>query len=118
MYHSVSVRFAGGTLLAGGTCVVLGHFDAATAVIDYLPGPGQPGNSVSGVGAGILYRAPSDKFKFTVNYGYGFNAIRDGERGANSLSFLLQIDLDKPHGDGFKSAQPDNWRVWNWLLGQ
>jgi len=94
------------------------NFDAATAVIDYLPGTGQPGNSVSGVGAGILYRAPSDKFKFTVNYGYGFNAIRDGERGANSLSFLLQIDLDKPHGDGFKSAQPDNWRVWNWLLGQ
>ncbi len=32
MYHSVSVRFAGGTLLAGGTCVVLGRFDAPTAV--------------------------------------------------------------------------------------
>ena len=28
MYHSVSVRFAGGTLLRGGTCVILGHFDA------------------------------------------------------------------------------------------
>jgi long-chain acyl-CoA synthetase len=31
MYHSVSVRFAGGTLLAGGTCVILDHFDAVTA---------------------------------------------------------------------------------------
>ena len=31
MYHSVSVRFAGGTLLRGGTCVILDHFDAATA---------------------------------------------------------------------------------------
>ena len=31
MYHSVSVRFAGGTLLAGGTCVILDHFDAPTA---------------------------------------------------------------------------------------
>ena len=31
MYHSVSVRFAGGTLLRGGTCVVLGRFDAETA---------------------------------------------------------------------------------------
>ncbi len=31
MYHSVSVRFAGGTLLAGGTCVVLDHFDAGRA---------------------------------------------------------------------------------------
>jgi len=31
MYHSVSVRFAGGTLLAGGTCVILDHFDADRA---------------------------------------------------------------------------------------
>ena len=31
MYHSVSVRFAGGTLLAGGSCVVLDRFDAVTA---------------------------------------------------------------------------------------
>ncbi len=31
MYHSVSIRFAGGTLLAGGTCVILPHFDARTA---------------------------------------------------------------------------------------
>jgi long-chain acyl-CoA synthetase len=41
MYHSVSVRFAGGTLLAGGTCVILGHFDAsrAAAVLDGAAGP-------------------------------------------------------------------------------
>ena len=88
-------------------------FNAATAVIDYLPGTGQAGNSVSGVGAGILYRAPSDKFRCIVSYDYGFNAIRDGARGANSISFLLQIDLDKPHGTGFKSPQPDRWRGWN-----
>ena len=94
------------------------NFTAATAVIDYVPGTGQPGSSVSGVGAGILYRAPSDKFRFIVNYGYGFNAIRDGERGANSISILLQIDLDKPHCDGFKSAEPDRWRGWNWLMGR
>jgi long-chain acyl-CoA synthetase len=31
MYHSVSVRFAAGTLLRGGTCVVLGRFDAEVA---------------------------------------------------------------------------------------
>ena len=94
------------------------NFNAATAVIDYVPGTGQPGSSVSGIGAGILYRAPSDKFRFLVDYGYGFNAIRDGERGANSISILLQIDLDKPHGDGFKSAQPGQWRGWNWLMGR
>src|SRR6185437_6979418 len=31
------------------------NFTAATAVIDYLPGTSQSGNSVSGVGGGILY---------------------------------------------------------------
>jgi long-chain acyl-CoA synthetase len=31
MYHSVSIRFAGGTLLRGGTCVVLSRFDADVA---------------------------------------------------------------------------------------
>jgi long-chain acyl-CoA synthetase len=36
MYHSVSIRFAGGTLLSGGTCVILDRFDAdrAAAVLD------------------------------------------------------------------------------------
>ena len=31
MYHSVSIRFAGGTLLRGGTCVILSRFDAGVA---------------------------------------------------------------------------------------
>jgi long-chain acyl-CoA synthetase len=31
MYHSVSIRFAGGTLLRGGTCVVLSRFDPEVA---------------------------------------------------------------------------------------
>ena len=32
MYHSVSTRFAAGTLLRGGTCVVLGRFEPAAAI--------------------------------------------------------------------------------------
>jgi acyl-CoA synthetase (AMP-forming)/AMP-acid ligase II len=32
MYHTVSVRFAGGTLLSGGSLAILGRFDAATAL--------------------------------------------------------------------------------------
>jgi acyl-CoA synthetase (AMP-forming)/AMP-acid ligase II len=41
MYHSVSIRFAGGTLVAGGTCVVLSRFDAEVAreVLDGRRGP-------------------------------------------------------------------------------
>lgn len=31
MHHSVSIRFAAGTLLRGGTCVVLSRFDASVA---------------------------------------------------------------------------------------
>jgi hypothetical protein len=95
------------------------NFNAATAVVDYLSGTGQAGSSVSGVGAGILYRAPSDRFRFLTSYGYGFNAIRDGQRGASSISFLLQIDLGKkPSGGNFNPAQPDRWRGWNWLMGR
>ncbi len=93
-------------------------FNAATAVIDYLPSTGQSGNSISGVGGGIMYRAPSDKFRFLASYGYGFNAIRDGDRGASSLTFLLQIDLGKSHGNDRDSTPPSHWRGWNWLLGR
>ena len=32
MYHTVSIRFAGGTLLAGGSLAILSRFDAATAL--------------------------------------------------------------------------------------
>ncbi len=42
MYHSVSTRFAGGTLLRGGTCLVLDRFDAAEAVAA-LTGRGRVG---------------------------------------------------------------------------
>ena len=40
MYHSVSVRFAGGTLLRGGTCVILDHFDADRAAAALAGGYG------------------------------------------------------------------------------
>jgi len=36
MYHSVSIRFAGGTLLAGGDCVILSRFDAESATAALL----------------------------------------------------------------------------------
>jgi long-chain acyl-CoA synthetase len=41
MYHSVSIRFAAGTLLRGGTCVILSRFDAGVAreVLVGLHGP-------------------------------------------------------------------------------
>ncbi len=94
------------------------EFNGATAAMDYLSGTEQAGNWVNGVGAGILYRSPSDKFKCIVSYAYGIDAIRSGGRGANSISILMQFDLEKPHGSGFTDAQPGRWRGWSWLLGR
>jgi hypothetical protein len=68
---------------------------AATAYVDYLNGLGQRGHWNSGLGAGIVYRSPSDSWQVAISYGYGLDAIRDGHRGAHSLAFLLQFDLDR-----------------------
>ena len=94
------------------------EFNGATAGIDYLAGTDQPGDWVSGVGAGLIYRSPSDKFKVIVNYAYGIDAIRDNSRGASTVSFLLQWDLGKMHSKTFNPAQPNHWNGWNWLLGR
>ena len=40
MYHSVSIRFAAGTLLRGGTCVILSRFDAGVATAALRGGHG------------------------------------------------------------------------------
>jgi hypothetical protein len=92
--------------------------NASTAVVDYLPGTGQPGNWLNGVGGGILYRAPSDRFKIMLDYAYGIDAIRSHGRGANTVGVLLQWDLEKPRsGEGFHPARPDRWRGWQWFFG-
>ena len=92
--------------------------NGATASVAYPSGTDQTGNWVSGVGAGIIYRAPSDRFKCILAYAYGVDAFRSSGRGANSVSILLQFDLEKSHGTGFGNAQPGRWRGWNWMLGR
>jgi hypothetical protein len=94
------------------------ELNGATAGIDYLPGTGQAGNWISGVGAGIMYRSPSDKFKCIVNYAYGIDAIRDTGRGASSINVLIQVDLGRIKSSKFTPVQPDRWQGWNWLLGR
>lgn len=84
-------------------------FNAATAVVDYLPGESQSGNSLSGVGGGLMYRAPSDRWRVMATYGYGLNAIRDAGRGASNIGFFFQIDLGKFRSQDFKSAEPSHW---------
>ena len=93
------------------------NVNASSTIVDYLPGEEQPGNWLSGVGGGILYRAPSDRFKIMVAYAYGVDAIRSDGRGAHSISLLMQWDLRPTHGEGFHPAHPNRWRGWQWFLG-
>ena len=68
---------------------------ASTAYVDYLPDLAQPGHWHSGFGGGLVYRSPTDSWQVAVAYGYGVDAIRNGDRGAQSLTFLVQFDLDR-----------------------
>ena len=90
--------------------------NAATAVVNYLPGEEQPGNSLTGVGGGILYRSPSDRLKIVFDYAYGVDALRSHGRGANSIGILMQWDFRPTHGEKFNPAHPNRWRGWQWLL--
>ncbi len=92
-------------------------FNASSAVVDYLPGESQQGNSLSGAGGGILFRSPSDRLKIMLTYAYGVDAIRDNGRGAQNIGLLLQWDLHRTSGEKFNGSQPSNSRGWKWLLG-
>ena len=86
--------------------------NASTAIVDYLPGEGQPGNSLTGVGGGILYHTPSQRIKVMLNYAYGIDAIRADGRGASSVSVLMQIDLGRMSGEKFNQPEPSLWHSW------
>ncbi|HEX5398131.1 MAG TPA: hypothetical protein VFY06_03680, partial [Verrucomicrobiae bacterium] len=90
---------------------------ASSAVVDYLPGEGQPGNWLNGVGAGIVYRSPGNRWTILVGDGYGIDAIRSHGRGADSVSILLQWNLGKSRPEKLSPTQPDRWRGWHWLFG-
>jgi hypothetical protein len=68
--------------------------NAATAMVDYLPGLEQPGDWHSGVGGGLAYRPVSKSWLAMVSYAHGVDAIRTQGRGAHSVNVFLQIDLD------------------------
>jgi hypothetical protein len=70
-------------------------FTGAAAGVEYVEGLSQPGHFHSGVGAGLIYRSPSDSVQVVLGYGYGVEAIRDDERGAHSLGILVQFDLGR-----------------------
>jgi len=86
--------------------------NASTAIVDYLPGEGQPGNSLTGVGGGLLYYSQSRHLKVMLNYAYGIDALRAAGRGASSIGVLLQLDLGRLRNEQFSRPQPSLWRGW------
>jgi hypothetical protein len=65
----------------------------ALAVVDYLPGTGQPGAFNSGAGLAAGYRARSGVWQVMASYGYGFEAIRSSGRGSQAVGIFCEIDL-------------------------
>jgi hypothetical protein len=68
--------------------------EAAAAHLNYLPGFEQPSDWQTGAGCGITFAPKKKNFKIVLRYGYGFNAIRDGHEGAQSVGLLFQYDFE------------------------
>jgi hypothetical protein len=66
---------------------------AASAYVDYLPGFEQPGHWQTGVGPALSFTSRSEVWRVVVRYGYGINALRDGQEGAHSVGVLYQYDF-------------------------
>jgi hypothetical protein len=68
---------------------------AAVAGVNYVDGLEQSGKWHSGVGGGVVYRSPTGSWQVLLSYAYGIQAIRDDDRGAHSIGFLMQFDLGR-----------------------
>lgn len=68
--------------------------EGAAANVQYLPGFEQ-GPWQSGAGGALIFEPKKKNFKIMLRYGYGFQAIRDGKQGAQSVGLLFQYDLEK-----------------------
>jgi hypothetical protein len=71
------------------------RLSAATAAVDYLPGLQQPGHWHTGVGPGLSFTSRSEVWRLILRYGYGFNALRDGQEGAHSVGILYQYNFER-----------------------
>jgi hypothetical protein len=69
--------------------------EAASALIDYLPGHDQPDPWQTGAGCALAYVSLSRRVTIVARAGYGFNALRDGHEGGYSVGLLLQFDFSR-----------------------
>ena len=70
------------------------RLEAATAHVDYLNGYQQRSDWQTGVGGGLTFAPKHKNFEIVLRYGYGFNAIRNGKEGAQSIGLLFQYDFE------------------------
>jgi hypothetical protein len=68
--------------------------EAASARLDYLEGFEQNDAWQTGTGAALVYTSPHKVLKVALRYGYGFQALRDGEKGAHSVGILFEYDFE------------------------
>jgi len=83
---------------------------AATARIDYTSGLEEPHAWVSGMSASLDYAPETRAWKVALVYGHGFDAIRSGHRGADSLTLLMEFDLERMGymtADASSNPRPD-----------
>ena len=71
------------------------RLEAATAHVDYLTGYQQSSDWQTGVGGGLTFAPKNKNFEIVLRYGYGFNAIRNGKEGAQSIGLLFQYNFEK-----------------------
>lgn len=47
----------------------------------------------TGVGPGLSFTSRSQVWRLILSYGYGFNALREGHKGAHSVGLLYQYNF-------------------------
>ena len=71
------------------------RLNASSAYVDYLPGLEQPGHWHTGVGPGLSFTSRSEVWRVILRYGYAFNALREGQDGAQSMGLLFQYNFER-----------------------
>jgi hypothetical protein len=92
----------------------------SVAVVDYLPGLDQPGHWHTGLGGGLLYQSPSGAWEIGTAYSYGPTAMREGGRGAHTLTLMIQYDLDALFREGHRPFWDPvlGAKTWQGILGR
>ena len=79
--------------------------NGSAAVVDYVDGTGQAGAFNSGIGAGVGYNAPSQRWKVMSLLGYGFEARREHGQGGYSLGMAFQYNFGSLQYAGMKEYE-------------